>query len=351
MKTYSDKRLSLEITRIIALILVLFNHTGENGFELFRCAESKWIWEMSIFIDLICKAGVPLFFMVSGVLLLDRNERIIDILRKRILRYLIIIVFFSFIYYVILYISHPEYGFSLGYFVKYIYSNPFIVPYWFLYSYVEFLILLPVLRAIIKGLDESGYLFLAIVGIFACYVIVIEQILGLEHINISIVIINNTIFYPIIGYGVANKFSKKLFSLKMLLVAICLLIVNYICALYLNKVEYISVGECSGKYIDAFALVPSIIIFYLLIYFTEKRNSQHIWKNERVICYIGGCTFVTYLFEDMLRSKVFIHLFAITSNQLLGLVLCIPYIAGIMISGCIAAAIIRKIPVINKLKL
>ena len=70
------KRISLEIIRIIAICMVIFNHTGENGFEMFRTAYGTPLWYLVILLDIVSKAGVPLFFMISGVLLLDKEETI-----------------------------------------------------------------------------------------------------------------------------------------------------------------------------------------------------------------------------------------------------------------------------------
>ena len=155
-----QKRISLEILRTIALCMVIFNHTGENGFEMFRTAYGSWLWYFVILVDIVSKAGVPIFFMISGALLLGKDEPISDVFRKRILRYVAVIILFSFIYYVRLYLKHPEYGFSIKYFITYIYSTPFIIPYWFLYSYLSFLLVLPVMRAIAKTLKEREYFLL-----------------------------------------------------------------------------------------------------------------------------------------------------------------------------------------------
>ena len=111
-----NKRISIEILRIIAICMVIFNHTGENGFEMFRTAYGTPLWYLVILLDIISKAGVPLFFMISGVLLLDKEETLKELFIKRILRYGVIIILFSFIYYVRLYIHHPEYGFSIKFF-------------------------------------------------------------------------------------------------------------------------------------------------------------------------------------------------------------------------------------------
>ena len=68
------KRISLEIIRIIAICMVIFNHTGENGFEMFRTAYGTPLWYFVILLDIVSKAGVPLFFIVSGYYCVVNDE-------------------------------------------------------------------------------------------------------------------------------------------------------------------------------------------------------------------------------------------------------------------------------------
>lgn len=58
-----NKRLDIELIRIIAVFFVIFNHTGTMGYFLFASYEPRsiqyWIY---LFISVFCKISVPLFF-------------------------------------------------------------------------------------------------------------------------------------------------------------------------------------------------------------------------------------------------------------------------------------------------
>lgn len=351
MITLNEKRISLEILRIIAICMVIFNHTGGNGFEMFRTAYGTPLWYFVILLDVVSKAGVPLFFMISGVLLLGKDETLKELLLKRILRYVVIIVFFSFIYYIRLYIQHPEYGFSIKFFITYIYSTPFITPYWFLYSYLSFLVLLPVLRAIVKNLRENEYLWILGFSILLWMAPIWEEIFNLEPINISNGLNASFVIFPILGYGIANVISDKYYNLRSRVVLIIAFILNWLCSVYMNIVEFNESGELSGSNLDQFAWLPAIIIFYLFIYCFDKRNISISERTIRVISIVGGGVLCTYLFEDMLRSDIFLKLFGIVSGNAARLLMCIPYTLCIIICGVILSTLLKKIPVINKLKL
>ena len=96
------KLIYLEIMRIIAAFFVIFNHTGAigGGFELFidQPLGSLRYW-LYLLISICCKFAVPIFFMISGALLLARNEPIKVVLKKRLLPICIALLVFSFGYY------------------------------------------------------------------------------------------------------------------------------------------------------------------------------------------------------------------------------------------------------------
>ena len=43
----------LDLIRIIAILLVLFNHTGDNGFTYFSIARSSFFYPLSFFVSLL----------------------------------------------------------------------------------------------------------------------------------------------------------------------------------------------------------------------------------------------------------------------------------------------------------
>ena len=345
------KRISLEIIRIIAICMVIFNHTGENGFEMFRTAYGTPLWYFVILLDIVSKAGVPLFFMISGALLLDKEETLKELFVKRILRYGVIILLFSFIYYVRLYIHHPEYGFSMKYFFTYIYSTPFIIPYWFLYSYLSFLLILPVLRAVVKSLKENEYLWILGFSVVLWMSPVWEKVFSLEPINISNGLNATFVIFPVLGYGISNVISEKYFDFKSRVTFIVAFILGWLCSIYMNIIEFKESGELSGTNIDRFAWIPAIGVFYFIIYYFDKRTVKIPELMKYVISIVSGGVFCTYLFEDMLRSDIFLYLFDLVSGNTTKLLMCIPYTLCIIICGVIMSELFNRIPIIKRLKL
>ena len=81
------KKIYIEVLRIIAALFVIFNHTGSMGFELYSsytiCSPKYWIM---LFLSILCKVAVPLFLMISGALLLNKDLNVKEIWKYRISR-------------------------------------------------------------------------------------------------------------------------------------------------------------------------------------------------------------------------------------------------------------------------
>lgn len=107
-KTYID------FLRLIAIYMVLFNHTGMRGFILYTVAKNSVLYPLYFFNTIFIKIAVPLFFLITGALLLDREESIKKIIQNRFLKYAIVLLVSS----VIAYIYYDLKDLSLTTFIK-----------------------------------------------------------------------------------------------------------------------------------------------------------------------------------------------------------------------------------------
>ena len=92
--------LHIEAIRILAIFFVIFNHTAERGFFLFAMYPNTdiqyWIY---MGISVFCKFSVPMFLMISGALLVDKEESLKRVWSQRIFRIFLALLLFSFISY------------------------------------------------------------------------------------------------------------------------------------------------------------------------------------------------------------------------------------------------------------
>lgn len=151
--------------RVLALVCVVFMHTASGALG----AGISLSWMILIFCTSFTFSAVPLFFMMSGYLLLS-NEKTLNIsilLRKRLPRLILPLITWTVIASARLVIS----DFTLRAFASKLIealSQPVMIHFWFMYTLIPIYLISPMLYAGLHGLDEKGkrLIFVLIVLVF-----------------------------------------------------------------------------------------------------------------------------------------------------------------------------------------
>lgn len=78
-KVVKERKDYLELLRVIAIFLVMYNHSP--AFMSFQ-NQSGVEYGVSVFLSMLCKAAVPMFFMISGTLLLGKMRALARFLKS-----------------------------------------------------------------------------------------------------------------------------------------------------------------------------------------------------------------------------------------------------------------------------
>lgn len=131
--------INFDLIRAVAISLVVALHISANAFSAFGD-----YWHMYLIYDSLTRSCVPIFFMISGALLLKKNEPALVFYKKRLSKILIPLIFWSYIY--LLYRKYYVGEYSLSLSPVSILSGPVYYHLWFLYSIVSVYIFIPMLR-------------------------------------------------------------------------------------------------------------------------------------------------------------------------------------------------------------
>lgn len=311
-KSASKKSVYLEVLRIIALFLVLFNHSGGGGYILYFShspAELKY-W-LLLCLSVFDKIAVPIFFMISGFLLLGKQESLKTLYKKRVLRFVVILIAISFVYRIYYqYTGWMEFGFLDT--LKSIYQDPTPLPLWYLYRYLGFLVMLPLLRKLAVSMSVKDYLYMiAAAVVFSGILPLASEFFTNGELVLSqsfrIYLINSdNIFFPLLGYFLGKKIpdewlnGKRVLLLNLIGAAAVLL-----CAAATWHWDYISAAQTGGPtefYHAALICLPASAVFLSVRWiFLKVHVSQ---KTEKILTWIGGTTFGIYLLEGILREQL-----------------------------------------------
>lgn len=298
-KAGKERKYYLELLRVIAIVLVMYNHSP--AFMSFQ-SQSGAEYGISLFLSMLCKGAVPIFFMISGTLLLGKDESIRDVFKKRVLKILLALLVFSFLYYMKL-VLKGEMTFSLLAFFKIILTQPIFLPYWYMYSYLAFLVLLPLLRPIAKHMTRELTLYLiALQLIFG----VLLQVLGYEagwwycgYFDLTSVF-HVTIFYPLVGYGLDHTMDENTVGNKWLLLFNLLLPIAAMGSGVLVEHDYAKNGVYSEFFLGFAVSAVAILLFWdAKVLFTIVSPSQ--WF-KKAISFMGDKVFGMYLLDGFLGT-------------------------------------------------
>lgn len=341
------REIYIDLLRILACFLVVVCHTNGWGFDK-QIINANWF--LSVGWYLISKTAVPVFFMISGALLLKKDYTYKQIVKKIIVRILIPLIIFSAVIY---FKKSPIISYqNIKSFIWAFLTCNILQYYWFLYSLIALYIMTPFLRKMIKNFEYKDYI------IFISIWILIQGIIPiLEHYtkfkvtnNFAIQIVQGYLGYYILGYFLFNIFDIKKNKSNFIIVLVGFIIDIVISTL----ITYIDMKNSNFKVYDVFLdrlnhitiIIPSVCIVYIFLYL--YKNTVFSNTTNKMITAISSTTFGIYLIHGVLIDR-FKNLYDFLANFLYEFDAKI--ITQILIFGGLIAIcyVIKKIPFINKI--
>ncbi len=305
-KKMSSRLLHMDILRIMAIFLVVFNHTAERGYTLFANSADSFLYFPYMMFSVFCKIAVPVFFMISGALLLPKDESIKQLFSKRILRIAIVLLIVSVPFYFWL---HRSEGIGILNFLTYIYGNCASTSLWYLYSYIGFLLLLPFLRSMVKSMKHVDFVYLIVghivlVGVIPC----LEYCLWKGGVTLnesfsSVIFVSQNVFFALVGYFLEHILDKKYYSRKSLFLALALSVVSIVITCLMTHYHSISTGagdiEQLEAFFNSFICIPAMTVYFAVKYLMSNKG---IKKSQNIVSVFGASVFGVYLIEKFCRS-------------------------------------------------
>ncbi len=343
-----EKKLNIEVIRIIAIISTIVIHVSNIYMRSFPKISNVSFFG-SVFFNSLARICVPLFFMISGALLIkgeyDRSKYF-----KRLRKFILILIFWSVLYFIINILRGGSSNiikaicwtfFDTSYTSKHL---------WFMYAIIGLYIALPFIQAMCKNLTKEQenlfiILWLVISGLSGIYLPIMRAIAG-NNIDIiyPVPIINGAYYlgYFVCGHIVyerikdikANKKYNTLCIISYIVSMLIIAITTYILSINSNKLNGTMLW-----YRSILIIIESFSIFILIII------NGHKFKSNKINS-ISSLSFGVYLFHAIILFLIKDNINIIEYPSIIG----IPIIALIIyISSLIVVYILKKIPYIERL--
>lgn len=339
----------LDFMRVLAIFCVLFNHTGNVGFFLFPAASGL---KQGIYcaISVLCTLAVPLFFMISGALLLGRDESIGTVLKKRFLRFAAILAGASVLYWLYDAAVHHSPLDPGGFFTR-LYSADLSVGLWYLYSYLSLMLMLPLLRRMARNMTNPEFLYLAVLSLIftgllpmAGYLVFRDSCQLNQHLSRALFTAENVVFF-LMGYYFEHRLPEKYRTGKTVLLGAALsalaVLLSVGMTLYRGRVMgYFDEGESQCFHKSLIAIPTCTLYLACKLFFTRVRLSPRL---QKLLALLAGTTFGVFLLERILREQT-VFLYHWLSPRIGPLPASLAWSLGALALGSGFVALLKKIP-------
>ena len=335
-----------DILRVIAISMVVAIHA--NAAYLWQKPAGSLGALLTLQITALCVSSVPVFFMLSGALLLDVPETVSlkDLFRKRLRKQFIPFALWSVIYTVVRIIT-GKIPLSFTSFLD-LFNEPAYSQFWFMYTLLGIYLILPFLQILVNKLTQNRFRYLLILWfVFSILIPLLSHYTPFRLSNhVDLVLSEGYIGYFLLGFYLKKYRSETSGTAGLLLFAAGTVITGitvWIEWLNTNVENAVRVGNTYGNYLLPGAVLSAIGLF--LFFQNNKTPSSN--KTKAVISELSLLTMGVF----------YIHMLVLTALDFFGLIKSNVFwmnvckcVMIIVISFCVSF-LISKIPIINTLLL
>ena len=345
-----EKRLDLELLRVLAIFGVVFNHTQEWGFELYTdpAVSGVNLWACFLLWGL-CKVAVPLFLLVSGGLLLHREEPLSQVLRRRAGRVAAALAVFSVLTYCLR--AHWDFYDNPGVydFLRRFFQEGVSRPYWYLYMYLGLMLILPVLRKLAGVLTERDFRYLLILHLILYPGLgTLGALLGWGGFqgDFRLYLAEPYLFYFLMGHYLSHVAPWEKVTRRQRMCIYGLGLFGVAMLTFLGAWWYRWWGTLGFGYAETLIFLPTLAIYVAARQLFAGRTVPR-WL-RRSLETLGSCVFGTYLLESVLRHAlqgVYLRLQPVIHT----LPACFCWVFAVVAAGMAITWALRQVPGLKKL--
>lgn len=326
----SSREYSFDILRVISMVMVIIIHVSNVYSRSFGVISNKSFF-ISLIFNTFSRVSVPIFLMISGALLLNREFNLKKYL-KRLFKFIILIVVWDIIYLVWEYLYL---GVTYNNLYKLIFE-PYRAHLWFLYTILILYALQPILRKILLKSNNIIKIILLIIWILFSTGSMISHTLA-QYFTL----------FSYIGFFVLGKYlydyvkNKDLIKYNILL--IITMIICFTISIILNyksSIKYNMFYNLYFAYRTPFIIISSFA-FYTLIISNYRKDDLN-----KLIMKLSDLSLGVYLIHGIFLD-ITVKMFLYPSiNSLIGIPI---FTIIIFICSTISVYILKKIKIINSI--
>lgn len=281
--------------RVFACFFVIFGHIA-NWYMREYPDLPMTSYAVSLMINGICRISVPIFFMISGALILEKP---VD-LKKNTMRSAGMLI--RTVIWTVVYVVWDYFYLGDNYYLNTIFAVPVRTHFWFMYVMVGICITTPFWQKLVRGSSKELMYYFSIIFIGNMAVTFILSRLNM-NVTYDIPLIGNCVYvgYFIMGYVIRhyiNEIKIKNWVCFAVLV-LCVTLTNLYTYYYTVKLGVHC--EAYSDFRSVFIGIAAMIVFYFTLKLKEPKHRS--W-----VTFISGHSFNIYMmhvfFLDILQENI-----------------------------------------------
>jgi surface polysaccharide O-acyltransferase-like enzyme len=346
-----DRSLPVEFIRTVAIVLVILLHAAiepvQLADEMSPAGVSLW-WTVNVYSSL-ARPAVPLFVMLSGVLLLQPSkaaEPLKDFFKKRMKRIATPFLFWGIIYFIWRFLVNQE-PFSYEQVITGVLTGPYY-HFWFLYMLIGLYLITPILRVVVAHAEWKTSKYFLLLWFIGTAVIPLIALSGTFYVNNSIFIMTGWIGYFFLGAYVHRiHFRPIILYLTLVLGILGTIVGTYIVTGALGARQ----GQVINDPASISSIAASVTLFLILSTFPFARIKSQNSHINRMIRYISQNTLAIYLLHVIVLGTFQKGYLGFNISLLtLDPVLEVPLITAVTLFACLGIIyVLKKIPYVGKI--
>jgi surface polysaccharide O-acyltransferase-like enzyme len=302
--------------RVVAIFTVVLLHSAYPLLERFNSLPISFWWIGNIYYS-ISTIGVPMFFMLTGYLLLGKTEPLFIFFKKRVQKVIFPLLIWSFFYIIwkVIYEESTTITFQTFYSLLF---TPVYHHFWFLYAIIGLYLFIPILRIMIQHSPPSiQYYFVALWLLAVSVIPFFEEAIHMKS-WLDMRMISGYVGYLVVGYLLGNRGITRKQVVWAGIVGIISIMITTSGSFYCIIRSHGNFYRFFYGYLTPNVVSLSICAFLILKYLIEKERIATSNTIKTVIRHVSSASFGIYMIHVMFLALLGDGVFGFSINAFYG---------------------------------
>jgi len=306
---HTQNRLAwIDLIRVASAFMVIFTHVCWRYAEAPPGSIPDSFWLFTKFFDTLFYCAVPMFFMISGYLLLRRQNSIQHGFFKRLLKIGVPLTVWSIIYLIVRgwTIGTDLMGNPINFYngIRCILTGNVSAHLWFLYAIFSLYLVAPILRSYLKSATRENKIYFLLLWGCACFLCpilfgILKILFDIDKVNLDFYIVGGHVGYFVAGYFLGHRTISSKTCLLCFISLVSLALITTLAGFVLSDLE-----KNMWSFLVYRLQIPMALLFFVVLKYIGNTEFYRKSASSFVISRFAPLTFGIYIVHILIMHVV-----------------------------------------------